>query len=210
MKFLNPDSRIYQILSTATSFIALNLLWLLCSAPLLTAGVSTAALYTITRRMARHEYPSILPDFFKALKENFKKGMLAGLVMLLPLLLLVMYLFLGLSGGMEGNALLRGLSWVAVGIIGVINSYLWPLLAWYENSLGNSLRNAVLLPLSNPFIALAVTALNLLPLFLLLRHTALFLRISFLWLVAGFALTAFVNTQLLRLQLKQITPDEDL
>ena len=46
--------------------------------------------------------------------------------------------------------------------------------------------------------------------YLLLRHTVFFLRISFLWLVAGFALTAFVNTQLLRLQLKQITPDEDL
>ena len=50
----------------------------------------------------------------------------------------------------------------------------------------------------------------LLPVYLLLRHTVFFLRISFLWLVAGFALTAFTNTQLLRLQLKQMTPDEDL
>ncbi len=210
MKFLNPDSRIYQILSTAASFIALNILWLLCSAPLLTAGVSTAAMYSITRKMARHEYPTILPDFFKAFRDNFKKGMLAGLVMLVPLLLLVLYLVLGLSEGAQTRPLLQGLCWVAVGIISVVSSYLWPLLAWYENSLGNSLRNAVLLPLSNPFIALAVTALNLLPLYLLLQHTALFMRISFLWLVAGFALTAFVNTQLLRLQLRKLTPDEDL
>ena len=209
-KWLSPDSKVYQILSTAAGFIALNILWLLCSAPLLTAGVSTAALYTITRKMARHEYPSILPDFFKAFKENFKKGMLASLVLLLPLLLLLLYLFLGLSGGLADQPLMRGLCWVAVAVIGVFNSYLWPLLAWYENSMGNSLKNAVLLPLSNPFIALAVTALNLLPVYLLLRHTVFFLRISFLWLVAGFALTAFVNTQLLRLQLKQITPDEDL
>ena len=210
MKLLDPDSKLYQILSTAASFIALNILWLLCSSPLLTAGVSTAAMYIVTRKMARNEYPTVLPDFFKAFRDNFKKGMLAGLVMLVPLLLLVLYFFLGLSGGTEGNALLRGLSWVAVGIIGVINSYLWPLLAWYENSLGNSLRNAVLLPLSNPFIALAVTALNLLPVFLLLRHTAFFLRISFLWLVAGFALTAFLNTQLLRLQFRHVTGEDDL
>ena len=117
---------------------------------------------------------------------------------------------LGLSGGMEGNVLLRGLCWVAAAVIGVFNSYLWPLLAWYENSLGNSLRNAVLLPLSNPFIALAVTALNLLPVYLLLRHTYVFLRISFLWLVAGFALTAFVNTQLLRFQFRHVTGEDDL
>ena len=207
--WLSPDSKVYQILSTAAGFIALNLLWLLCSAPPLAAGVATAALYTITRKMARHEYPSILPDFFKAFRDNFKKGMLAGLVMLLPLLLLLLYLFLGLSGGLEGCALRRGLSWVSVGIVGVFNSYLWPLLAWYENSLGNSLRNAVLLPLSNPFIALAVTALNLLPVYLLLRHTYVFLRISFLWLVAGFALTAFVNTQLLRFQFRRFTPEEE-
>ena len=209
-KWLSPDSKLYQILSTAASFIALNLLWLLCSAPLLTAGVSTAAMYTITRKMARHEYPTVLPDFFKAFRDNFKKGMLAGLVMLFPLLLLVLYLFLGLSGGMEGNALLRVLIWLAAGIIGVFSSYLWPLLAWYDNTLGNTLRNAVLLPLSNLFIALTVTVLNLLPLFLLLRHTAFFLRISFLWLVAGFALTAFVNTQLLRLQFRHVTGEDDL
>ena len=97
MKLLDPDSKLYQILSTAASFIALNILWLLCSAPLLTAGVSTAAMYTITHKMARHEYPTVLPDFFKAFRDNFKKGMLAGLVMLFPLLLLVLYLFLGLS-----------------------------------------------------------------------------------------------------------------
>ena len=30
MKLLDPDSKLYQILSTAASFIALNLLWLLC------------------------------------------------------------------------------------------------------------------------------------------------------------------------------------
>lgn len=209
-KWLSPDSKLYQILSTAASFIALNLLWLLCSAPLLTAGVSTAAMYSITRKMARHEDPAVLPDFFKAFRDNFKKGMLAGLVMLFPLLLLVLYLFLGLSGGMEGNALLRVLIWLAAGIIGVFSSYLWPLLAWYDNTLGNTLRNAVLLPLSNLFIALTVTVLNLLPLFLLLRHTAFFLRISFLWLVAGFALTAFVNTQLLRLQFRHVTGEDDL
>ena len=209
-KWLSPDSKIYQILSTAASFIALNILWLLCSAPLLTAGVSTAAMYSVTRKMARHEDPAVLPDFFKAFRDNFKKGLLAGLVMLLPLLLLVLYLFLGLSGGLADQTLMRGLCWVAAAVIGVFNSYLWPLLAWYENSLGNSLKNAVLLPLSNPFIALAVTALNLLPLFLLLRHTVFFLRISFLWLMAGFALTAFVNTQLLRLQFRHVTGEDDL
>ena len=146
--------------------------------------------------------------FFKAFKENFKKGMLASLVLLLPLLLLLLYLFLGFSGGLADQPLMRGLCWVAVAVIGVFNSYLWPLLAWYENSLDNSLRNAVLLPLSNPLIALAVTALNLLPVYLLLRHTYVFLRISFLWLVAGFALTAFVNTQLLRLQFRHVTRED--
>ena len=208
-KLFDADSKFYRILSTAGSFIALNILWLLCSAPLLTAGASTAALYAMTRKMARHEDPTILPDFLKAFRENFKKGVLAALVLLLPMLLLVLYLLLGLSADPGSGGLLRMLCWVAVGIIGVVNSYVWPLLAWYENSLGNTLKNAVLLPLSNPLIALAVTALNLLPLYLLLRHTVTFLQISFLWLAAGFALTAFVNTQLLRLQLKQLTAEDE-
>ena len=135
-----PDSRAYQVFSTAAAFIALNILWLLCSAPLVTYGASTAAMYSLTRKMALHRDPSILPDFFKALKENFKRGLLIFLILLVPTLLLVVYLFLGLSDALTSRPLLRIFCWIAAGIIGVVNSYVWPLLAWYDNSPGGTLK----------------------------------------------------------------------
>ena len=208
MQIFNPDSKFSQFIYSVMDYVKLGLVFLLFSIPGFTAGAAAAAVMTVGMRIERKEAPTIFRPFWQAFKENFKKGMLASLVLLLPLLLLLLYLFLGLSGGLADQPLMRGLCWVAAAVIGVFNSYLWPLLAWYENSLGNSLKNAVLLPLSNPLIALAVTALNLLPVYLLLRHTYVFLRISFLWLVAGFALTAFVNTQLLRLQFRHVTRED--
>ena len=87
--------------------------------------------------------------------------------------------------------------YLAIAVIGCICTYVYPLMAHFDNSVGNTLKNAVLLPLANPFIALVATALNLLPVLIMLINFELFVTVSFLWLVIGFSLTALVNTKML-------------
>ena len=205
----HPDSRLMRILTTASEFIALNIIYLLCCIPIFTIGPSTAALYTVTRKMAKHEGPIITRAFFQAFRENFKKGFLASLALLVPAVLAVSYALLSSTEVLrERLGWLGTLCWIGVVIIAVVCSYTWPLLAWFENRLGQTLKNAALLPMSNPLIALMVTGLNLLPWLLLLWAEEFMIRASFLWLVAGFSLTAFVNTQLLRLQFRRFMPGE--
>jgi hypothetical protein len=66
----------------------------------------------------------------------------------------------------------------------------------------------VLLPLANPFLAVLCTALNLLPVILLLVSVNVFASAGFFWLVVGGSLTAVINSKLLGTLFFQFVPEE--
>ena len=45
MKLLDPDSPIMSFLARVADLVILNVLWLLCCLPVVTAGASTTAMY---------------------------------------------------------------------------------------------------------------------------------------------------------------------
>ena len=71
-----------------------------------------------------------------------------------------------------------------------------------------ALKNAVLLPLANPLLAVLCTALNLLPVILLLVSVEVFASAGFFWLVIGGSLTAVINSRLLGILFFKFVPEE--
>lgn len=51
--------------------VLLNILWIACSVPLVTAGASSVALYTVAFEMAGGKKANITRRFFEAFKANF-------------------------------------------------------------------------------------------------------------------------------------------
>lgn len=202
-----PDSKLMHILETASEFIALNLLFVISCLPVVTIGAASAAMYTVTRRMARKESPAIMQAFFEAFHANWRQSLTMNLILLTPLILL-----LGIRGLVAWQILVippvfQPLLTLAIGIFSLVWTYVWPIQAWFDNSAAATLRNAMLLPFGSPVIAAAATGLNLIPLWLLSRYPGEFLQISFFWFAAAFSLTAYVNTQLLRFQMRQYLLD---
>ena len=70
--FFNMDSPIMRFLSRICDLMILNILCIICCLPVVTAGASITALYTITLKMVRGEESYIFKGFLKAFKENFK------------------------------------------------------------------------------------------------------------------------------------------
>ena len=196
-KLFSQDSPVIKFLWKMADLIALNLVWLICCIPVITIGPSTAAMYCVARKIAKGEWPAIFKTFFKAFRENFRQSLTVFLVLLIPVCLVAVYLFLSVSGLLDGLALIKYFSYLAIVIICCICTYAYPLMAHFDNTVGNTLKNAILLPLANPVLALIATALNLLPVFILLINFELFVTVSFFWLVIGFSLTALVNTKML-------------
>ena len=72
------------------------------------------------------------------------------------------------------------------------------LLAQFDNSIKNTLKNACLLAIGSLPYSLVMAALNLLPVALFLFATSFFFRTAIFWVLIGGALVAFANSWLLR------------
>lgn len=149
MKFLSYDSKFTQFLVKLYNCCYLNLLWGVCSLPIVTVGAATAALYDVTLRMARGAEPSVTRHFFKAFRENFRQATILWLVMLglgclLAFDVAILYQIRG-----QGSSLLymAGLAAVILGTVVyvLVLLYLFPLVASVHNSNFAMLRNALLL-----------------------------------------------------------------
>ncbi|MHB8128039.1 MAG: YesL family protein [Mobilitalea sp.] len=142
MSFFSVDSPLYKFLSRLLDVIKLNFLWLLFSLPIVTIGASTVAACSVALKMVDEEEGYVGRAFVKAFKENFKQGILLGLLSIAAFY--VVYLDLQLFHAIESNPL-------PLLIIGILASvyfafsfvYAFPLVARYQNSLINTLRNSM-------------------------------------------------------------------
>ena len=207
--FFHNDSPAMQFLDKMKDLVVLNLIWLVFCIPVVTFGPATTAMYMVARKMVRGDWPKVWPTFIKEFKHCFRKSFLMSLCLLLPTALLCIYVFMVFSGGAAETLPLTILCGIAAFILGFVCSYAYPLTAYFENTVLQTLKNAMLLPLMNPLLAIVVTVLNLLPLLLFLLATGLFIRIFIIWVLIGFALTAYINCRLLAPFFSRFIPDED-
>lgn len=63
MKLLDPDSPIMSFLARVADLVILNVLWLLCCLPVVTAGASTTAMYHVVRHLQEESISSVTRDF---------------------------------------------------------------------------------------------------------------------------------------------------
>lgn len=81
------DSPVMILIGKIADFIVLNVLWVICCIPVVTAGAATTAKYTIAMRILREEGSGIIVPFFRAFKDNFKQATLIWCIMLVAIAL---------------------------------------------------------------------------------------------------------------------------
>ena len=187
---LNINSPVFQILNTFTEFVLLNAVFLITCIPLITIGASITALYTVTLREARGEEGYLVRSYWKAFLENFRKSTLLFLVYFASGCVLLFNLVFWLQMQTPaGNLLLTGICLLSLlWLVSLL--YVFPLQARFENSLSQTLRNALLLALSNRLCTVVI-------LLLFLAAAALFCLTSvfrLFLLVFGFAFLAYCNS----------------
>lgn len=213
MARLSIDNKFNRIMTTIFDIAALNIFFILCSIPIVTIGASTAALYNMTLKMVRKEEGAIAKGFFKEFKNDFKPS----LPLTIPYVLLVIVLVLDLHifGGhvkesspffnvayafyeSGASSVLYGVVLVILVVLSAIYAYVFPLLAWFENTAGNTFMNGARLALSRLPFTLLMTALNLLPIILFIEFPNAFFYLIWLYVFFGFSGTAIINSFILR------------
>ena len=95
---MDPDSKLFSLLTKLTLLMELNLWVLLCCLPVVTAGAALCSMHTALLKVYREEETYISADFFRAMKSNLKNGTLLWLLFLG---------YLGLLAGIGGMAVSR-------------------------------------------------------------------------------------------------------
>lgn len=139
--FFSTDSKLYRFMSKLTDLVKLNILWLVFSIPVVTLGISTIAAYTVALKMAEGEEGYIGRDFLKAFKENWKQGIPMSFITILCLW--AVYLDFQIYRAAEENAFVFLIIGIITAYVFVFSFlYVYPLLARYENTIVNSLKNS--------------------------------------------------------------------
>lgn len=189
---LTPDSKFMQLCSRFVALFKINFFWLLCSLPIVTVGASTCAMLSALTQM-RQEEDCGAKAFFGAFRRYFGKAtvlwlltVFAGLVLALDYRIVA---YLEFPGRMAVIVLIC----FCLLALTLVAGLMFPLLVRYPGTVRDTVVNAVLLSIAHLPKMLLVTAMNLLPLLLLVVLPRAFVLLSFLWPVCGFALIALYD-----------------
>lgn len=200
MKF-KTDGPLFEALTRIFDFILLNILWIVCSLPIFTMGAATSALYYVMLRIARKTDSSIVNMFFEAFRQNFKKSSILVLIFGLSGAFLGFDLFIcklmeSASGDVFSDVI-EGVVIILFVIWGMAVSYAFPLLAQFENSVKQTIKNAIMLAFATLKKTVVILLLNsILPIVLFVLPEFLFWVLP-IYTMFAFSLIAFLNTKLL-------------
>ena len=76
------DNPFFRLMGAIGDLVVLNILWLLCCLPVVTAGASTLALFAIVHKIAAGEDYRTASGFFNAFRRDFKQATALWLVVL--------------------------------------------------------------------------------------------------------------------------------
>jgi len=196
-RLFNNDSPIWSFLSWLADLSILNFFWLVCCIPVVTAGASTTALYRVTLNLADQRGSTVAKTFFSEFRSNFKQSTVVWLLILLASAVLCADFILIWNWDGIAKMVLLGIFMFSVFIVLCVSAYIFPLIAYFDNTVKNLLKNALLLGIRHLPKTIVMIVLNVFPLLLFVFLPNLFVYIGFIWLLFGFSSIAYINSVLL-------------
>lgn len=191
------DSPIMQFLNRFSSLVVLNILFLCTSIPIFTIGAALTAMYDVVFRMDTHREGTTARAYLQAFRANFRQATCVWLVF--AFLLGTGCSNIVIFSNME-SVLSYPLFLIAMVIVTntlLILGWAFPLLSQFDNSVGKTLKNALLLAIANLPRTLVIAVVNCFPWALMFMHLYAFVKMSFLWIALYFSAAAYFNSRVL-------------
>jgi uncharacterized membrane protein YesL len=194
-RIFNMDNKFFTFMSRVADLIILNVVFIVCCIPIVTIGASVTAMNYVTMKMARNEESYIVKSFFKSFRENFKQATIIWLILLVAGLLLGMDF--RIVQQVESTGLLKvvtyGLYMVAL-IYAMVLSYIFPLLAKFDNTIKNTFKNAMLMSIRHLPFTIVILLVGFAPAIATLTIPIVLAYGLIVWIMVGFSLIAFLNS----------------
>ena len=207
-KFFRPDNPVFTFLEKVFNLMLANVLFLVCSLPVITLGASLAGLIQVAQDQIFNEDEKVIPRFFASFKENFRQAT-AGWLMLLVFLLCMVgnwMLILTFARGWAAQ-LLKIVVGVLTGVVVCMASYFFPLQVRYRNSMRELMNNSLILAVVKLPRTLLMAVLNTLIFWVAYLSMNVFINTLVFWLILGFGFIAYTDTRILAPVFRQMEKD---
>ncbi len=206
MTMFSPDGVLFRWMNRFSNLVFLNVLWLLCCIPVVTAGAATTAMYSVLLKMVKDEESYVVKSFFCAFAQNFKQSVGIWMMVILYVASLLLELVFCIHVP-DAKWLFIPILWFAVIGMAVL-TYVFPVLAFFEDSTKCVVKNAFLMAIAHIPQTVLMILVNGIPFFVLWFFSSFLSIATFFDLVVGFALSAWINARHLRNIFEKYLPAE--
>lgn len=188
MKLFRHDSPIMLFLSDLGDHMLLNILFFMCSLPVITMGCSLTATFKVARLLADKSCDHVIPQFFRAFRDNFKQSTLLWCPSLIIYAMLVLYYGLAGSDAAPYMKIWLAASFFICFLLTAVLCYVFPLISRYDNSLSQHIKNAFILAVSNLPRTLVLMVISVFPVLMFIFLPGVFFSILPLWVILLFSM----------------------
>ena len=150
MNIFDPDSKFSQIMSVVFDYLKLGFLFLIFSIPVITAGAAATGAMFVGMKIARGEAPKLWEPFWQSFRQNFRQATIATLaiIALFAILGFDWYQLFQMESTMPVR-IARGLVFIVALAVMMAAIYIFPVLARFEVTGRQLVRNAVTFGIMN-------------------------------------------------------------
>lgn len=164
MNFFSPDSDFMNGVSRIVDYILINLLCVLFSIPVITAGAAITAKFYVAMKIERGEEPKVWSSFVKAFRENFKQTTIIWGVLLLTGAIIAWDWHSILLGDSKGMFFAGKIIFLVMTVVWWSVTYnIFPFISRFEISTKEALKGSLAFTLLNPHKMLLILIVTVLP-----------------------------------------------
>ena len=134
MKESNSGSGLLRAVNFAADLVTLSLLWFVCSLPVLTIGMSSAALFHTYEKVLVDGEGRLIPSFFRSFRDNLSIALPAGALLILMSAAMVFFWSVSMRGTSSVLVVPMALSLVVLLLLVCVQCYFYPLTGHYSLS----------------------------------------------------------------------------
>lgn len=206
-KLFSHDAPLMQTLIMIGNLIVLNILWLLCCIPVITAGAATTAIYYTMYQYVTDGSEAIFKPFFTTFAKEFKQSTLLWLILLAIGGVLVCDIWF-LASVPQFQAL-----WIVLGLLlflyAIALTHSFAILGRFNTTIKTALKSCYLVFLMNFWRSMLILLLSAAPVLIIIFMPYQVLNTLPLWVGVAFGMIFYLNAKLFIKSFEHSAPKGD-
>ncbi|MCR5214154.1 MAG: DUF624 domain-containing protein [Eubacterium sp.] len=207
---LSRAQKVFKIIDKFGDLFFLNIYFTFTSLPIVTIGASFTALYSVTNKMVKDKEGPTRVEYFKAFKANFKPATLVWIIdLVFAYIMYLQYYYMVTHDDQISKILLVVLGFQFITFCFAVPLQ-FPLVARYENTVLNYIKNSLILALTNLGIWFRMFFIWMFPVALYYLRPNYLVYTWYLWLIVLVAIWTYVCSMMLEKFYKKLeNPEEE-